>query len=392
MSLRLALILLTVISVVCDTLLLPFYPQFFASEFAISNATIIGLFVANCCITVMVALPLWAKVAKKYNELALWLITQVIAAGFGVLCYFATTAWEFWLYYQLMLVLKASYLLIYPFALRLEQQTKHLSIIGLFSVLMHFGAIGGALIGGYFFSLGEPRYALLLSSAGDMVQVLLCAYLMYSLKTGIYQQAITTETPRARTPYFIWQFCFLSVVVYFSAFLIRPFFTTHWQALSAQSSTFQSAVVYAIPAFAALLMLIFNHVRHHLPLPMLSRSTTLLCALILGAVGLYLQAQESVGLVILSRVLYGFALFQVMVLLEVMLFAKSEPAHYGSDFAKVHIAQNIGVILASLLVGMSVEHLSTMVVFYFAAIGFASLAFILLWRVKAVARTARSAS
>ena len=93
----------------------------------------------------------------------------------------------------------------------------------------------------------------------------------------------------------------------------------------------------------------------------------------------YLQAQELVGLVILSRVLYGFALFQVMVLLEVMLFAKSEPAHYGSDFAKVHIAQNIGVILASLLVGMSVEHLSTTVVFYFAAIGFASLAFILLF-------------
>ncbi|MFQ3179708.1 MAG: DHA1 family multidrug resistance protein-like MFS transporter [Pseudoalteromonas tetraodonis] len=392
MSLRLALILLTVISVVCDTLLLPFYPQFFASEFAISNATLIGLFVANCCITVMLALPLWAKVAKKYNELALWLVTQVVAAGFGLLCYFATNVWEFWIYYQLMLVLKASYLLIYPFALRLEQQTKHLSIIGLFSVLMHFGAIGGALIGGYFFSLAEPRYALLLSSAGDLVQVLLCAYLMYSLKTGIYQQTIATEKPRERIPYFIWQFCFLSVVVYFSAFLIRPFFTTHWQALNAQSSTLQSAVVYAIPAFAALVMLVFNHFRQHLPLPTLSRTSTLLCALILGALGLYLQAQESVGLVILSRVLYGFALFQVMVLLEVMLFAKSEPAHYGSDFAKVHIAQNIGVILASLLVGMSVEHLSTTVVFYFAAIGFASLAFILLWRVKAVARTARSAS
>ena len=72
---------------VCDTLLLPFYPQFFASEFAISNATLIGLFVANCCITVMLALPLWAKVAKKYNELTLWLVTQVVAAGFGLLCY-----------------------------------------------------------------------------------------------------------------------------------------------------------------------------------------------------------------------------------------------------------------------------------------------------------------
>ncbi|XQF94014.1 hypothetical protein ACOBV9_21855 (plasmid) [Pseudoalteromonas espejiana] len=54
----------------------------------------------------------------------------------------------------------------------------------MFSVLMHFGAIGGALVGGYFFSLNEPRYALLLSAAGD-VQVLLCGYLMLSLKLGI---------------------------------------------------------------------------------------------------------------------------------------------------------------------------------------------------------------
>ncbi|WP_377110601.1 MFS transporter [Pseudoalteromonas sp. R86517] len=392
MSLRLALILLTVISVVCDTLLLPFYPQFFASEFSVSNPTLIGVFVANCCITVMLALPLWAKVAKKYHELALWLVTQVIAACFGLLCYFATNVWEFWFYYQLMLVLKASYLLIYPFALRLEQQSKHLSIIGLFSVLMHFGAIGGALVGGYFFSINTPRYALLLSAAGDVIQVLLCAYLMVSLKLGIYQHAIESEKPRTRTPYFIWQFCFISVVVYFSAFLIRPFFTTHWQGMSAQSSAFQSALVYAIPAFAALLMLLFNHFRQHLPFPTLSRTSTLLCALIFGAIGLYLQAQESVWLVVSSRVLYGIALFQVMVLLEVMLFAKSEPAHYGSDFAKVHVAQNIGVILASLLVGMSVEYFNTTVPFYFAAIGFASLGAILLWRVKFVSQAAHTAT
>ena len=159
--------------------------------------------------------------------------------------------------------------------------------------------------------------------------------------------------------------------------------------MTTQSSTLQSAVVYAIPAFAALVMLVFNHFRQHLPLPTLSRTSTLLCALILGALGLYLQAQESVGLVILSRVLYGFALFQVMVLLEVMLFAKSEPAHYGSDFAKVHVAQNIGVILASLLVGISVEQFSSSVPFYFAAVGFASLAVILIWRVKYVGRTAQ---
>ncbi|XQF91601.1 hypothetical protein ACOBV8_18530 (plasmid) [Pseudoalteromonas espejiana] len=184
---------------------------------------------------------------------------------------------------------------------------------------------------------------------------------------------------------------FISVVVYFSAFLIRPFFTTHWQGMSAKQCVC-GALVYAIPAFSALLMLLFNHFRQRLAVPTLSRTSTLLCALIFGAIGLYLQAQESVWLVVSSRILYGIALFQVMVLLEVMLFAKSEPAHYGSDFAKVHVAQNIGVILASLLVGMSVEYFNTTVPFYFAAIGFASLGAILLWRVKFVGRTVHTAT
>lgn len=71
---------------------------------------------------------------------------------------------------------------------------------------------------------------------------------------------------------------------------------------------------------------------------------------------------------------------------------KSEPAHYGSDFSKVHIAQNVGVIFASLLVGVSVEQFSSTVPFYFAAIGFTGLALLLLWRVKFAGRTARIAS
>ncbi|XQF94015.1 hypothetical protein ACOBV9_21860 (plasmid) [Pseudoalteromonas espejiana] len=63
--------------------------------------------------------------------------------------------------------------------------------------------------------------------------------------------------------------------------------------MSAQSSAFESALVYAIPAFSALLMLLFNHFRQRLKCSTLVRTSTLLCA-IFGAIGLYLQAQESV--------------------------------------------------------------------------------------------------
>lgn len=68
MTLRQALIFQTLVSVVADTMLLPFYPQFFAEEFGNSSPEHVGFYIAACCFTVMIALPLWAKVARRVNE------------------------------------------------------------------------------------------------------------------------------------------------------------------------------------------------------------------------------------------------------------------------------------------------------------------------------------
>lgn len=65
MNLRSCLIALTLISAVCDTMLLPFYPQFFELEFNTSSPQHVGLYIAACCVTVMICFPLWARLARR---------------------------------------------------------------------------------------------------------------------------------------------------------------------------------------------------------------------------------------------------------------------------------------------------------------------------------------
>lgn len=142
MTLKHGLILLTLVSVVADTMLLPFYPQFFAREFGNTSPEHVGFYIAACCFTVMVALPLWAKLARRINEFHIWVVTQIAAGSLGIAAYFTESLLHFWVITQTMLVFKASYLLIYPMVMRLEEKDRHLGVAGMFSVLMHFGAIG----------------------------------------------------------------------------------------------------------------------------------------------------------------------------------------------------------------------------------------------------------
>ena len=45
-------------------------------------------------------------------------------------------------------------------------------MVGLFIVLMHFGGIGGALLGGFVLEVLAPRDVYLIMAAGDICQVI----------------------------------------------------------------------------------------------------------------------------------------------------------------------------------------------------------------------------
>ncbi|ROS00239.1 MFS transporter [Sinobacterium caligoides] len=383
MSLKHSLILLTLISVVADTMLLPFYPQFFQQAFAVDNPEHVGFYIAACCFTVMTALPLWAKVARHVHELHLWVYTQVAAACLGLFCYQTESLVAFWIASQLMLVFKASYLLIYPFVMRLEEKEQHLKVVGLFSVLMHFGAIGGAILGGFALQFYQPQDIYLIMVGSDITQVLLCLYLIRLLATpwrAHAQPAEATENGSSRSwqRSIVFRLSVVSMLFYFSAFLIRPFFVSYWQSISQLNSELYSAIAYSIPAWVALYCLWLSHRR--------PSSQSHFAAICVGGAcaiaGLFLQGSGEAWWVAGGRLLFGYAMYQITVRLEVLLFENSDPERYGDDFSKVHFFQNLGVIFASFSVGYIVDSYGPASTFTIALVGFtiATICFFLFFR------------
>ncbi len=231
-SLKYSLIVLTLVSVVADSMLLPFYSQFFAQAFDSHSSQLVGYYIAASCFTVIVSFPVWAKVAKKINELHLWIYTQIIAGALGLACYYSSSLLQFWLLSQLMLVFKASYLLIYPFVIRLEEKDKHMNMVSLFSVLMHFGAIGGALLGGVILQMFSAKDAYLVMPISDAIQVLVCLFIIFKLQVPFWAEQQTTDKPCVISPEhkkFILNLGIVSMLFYFSTFLIRPFFSRYWE-------------------------------------------------------------------------------------------------------------------------------------------------------------------
>lgn len=378
MKLKHALVLLTLVSVMADTMLLPFYPQFFVEAFNYDSAQHVGYYIAACCVTVMCAFPVWARIARYINELHLWVYTQIIAGCLGIACFYSESLVGFWIASQSMLVFKASYLLIYPYVMRLEENDKHLGVVGLFAVLMHFGAIGGAVLGGFTLEFLAAKDLYLIMAASDALQVCVCLYLIFLFKTPWQASALPSQEQSSDTdtdgkPAFgftgiMFKVGILTLSFYFSAFLIRPFFTKFWQSLqdsSLYASELFSSLVYAIPAWVALIGLWINQRKNNH-----DHYAIMFRALIIGVIGLFIQSQPDSIAVILGRIIFAWSLFQVSVRLEIILFENSSPERYGQDFSKVHFMQNIGIIASSFTVGQVVQSQSLQWPFFIAIIGF----------------------
>lgn len=212
----------------------------------------------------MVALPLWAKVARRVNEFPLWVMTQLAAGTLAIAAWHVDSLVGFWAITQAMLAFKASYLLIYPFVMRLEEKDRHLGVAGLFSVLIHFGAIGGALLGGWLLEFADPRSIYLIMAGTDALQAAVCVFIIRRHKVAFRQSAVPAldadRVPEAesRGNPLIVQLGIVSLLFYLSAFLMRPFFSPYWTMVSGNDSELLAGAVYAIPAWVALAGLWLN--------------------------------------------------------------------------------------------------------------------------------------
>jgi len=365
--LKFFLVAMIVVSVISDSMLIPFYPQFFAAAFSITSPQHVGLYLSASCFAVMLAFPLWAAAAKHMPVLRLLIYTQFAAGVLSILCYQSGSLPDFWFVSLLMMVFKASYLLIYPFVMSLEHKDKHGGTIGLLSVIVHLGAIAGAGIGGFALDLFEPRLVFLLMSVGDFLQMLVCAFLLGKDKTAHPAQQHPSEP--ATTGNLVYRLGLIMLLFYFSVYLIRPFFSRYWESISAWNGGIVTGLVFAIPGAIALLALCINK-------SMRSSKHGIVSAFLLGMFGLLLQASGQQAIVLLGRCLFGWALFQATVRLDLLLFEVSTPASYAADFSKIYFFQSLGALIASYTAGSLVAAQGLQIPFIAGALGLALTAFL----------------
>ena len=371
MTLRTTILIMSAFGVISDSILIAFYPQFFELRYGLTSSVHVGAYIAAISIAVMCMLPFWARVARRVETMHLLAYTQLAATTFCLLAIWAPTVETYWLLTMLMFMTKASYLLMFPYLMRLEPADRHSVTIGLLSVVVHIGAIFGAAVGGLALQEFGPRFCVALMAAGDLAQFGLCTYLIRSGRVVRVLSSDETErsapAPR-RTPEALAALLKLSLLMFlfdFSAYLVRPFFTVYWEARTGIAEQMLTGLVFAIPGIVALLALA---VRYRIASPPRWVDHTLL-NLLLGAVGLALQASPSPWLIIVGRCLYGWALYQVIVKLEVTLFKVSTPEVYARDFGVTNFFQNLGVLLSSFSAGYLVALVGVPTTFAIAAAG-----------------------
>ncbi|WP_234974648.1 MFS transporter [Tenacibaculum agarivorans] len=367
MKLKNFLIVMTLVAVVSDYLLHPFYPQFFELRFGIKDPELVGYYFAAICFMVMIAFPFWAYISKKVAELNILIYTQCIAGILALYCWYTNSYLNFWIVSLIMIIFKGSYLLVYPYILKIITKEEHPKTIGLLSVVVHLGGILGAVIGGLTVDLIDPRNIFLIMAAGDFIQMVMSAYVLKkdAYDTGLVVAEEVQKDRRLIPKGFILKLGLITMILYFSDFLIRPFFSLYWESFSSFKTKFVSGSVYAIPGFVALITLWVNN----------RRKTEegykgIINALCVALIGLFLQGIPSDIFVVTGRIIYGWAIFQGVVKFDILLFELSTPESYAIDYSKIHFFQNLGVLLASLSVGVVVDNFGLQIPFTIALSGF----------------------
>ncbi|WP_235958245.1 MFS transporter [Flammeovirga agarivorans] len=370
MKLKYFLIIMTFIAVVSDTMLHPFYPQFFMDKFLVERPEHVGYYLAACCLIIMLAFPFWAWVNKKYHLFDILIITQLVAAALCITIFWVSNIFLFWTIALTMIFFKGSYLLMYPFIMKIDEQENHTSSISILSVIVHLGAILGAFFGGGMLDYVDASYVFFIMAAGDLIQFGVCLYLKKIHDTSTETSA-TKEDEKEEESASTWaphvlKIGGITMVLYFSTFLIRPFFVEYWEAVTQTNSNLMGGMMYSIPAFVGIMALIYNHYVAKKQSPV----KVILPSLVLGFCGILLQGSGFSFSIIIGRLMYGWAVFQLYVQFDVIAFQKSKPENYASDYSKIHLLQNMGVLMASLVSGYSVELFSLTMPFWISSVGF----------------------
>lgn len=367
---RFSLLLMTTMAVIGDALLMPFYPQFFAQRFGVTDPKSAGIYLAAICFTVMWAFPAWAHLAKKIPTLLIMFATQALAGLFALSCYWAQSWVLFWCLSLGMFTFKAGYLLIYPLLMQLEPEKNHARVIGIVSIIIHFGAILGALLGGTILQVTEVSKIYWIMAASDFIAMFFCLYLWRSFGLKLQAndtipepQLVLDTIHHSHPPARSWRAYQLGVVMlffYFGANVTCPFFVSFWQSISNEQSTLWSGAIYSIPGIMALCVLWVTR-KKNIAIPTVF---TLSSVLLISLMGYALQNIATEVSVIVGRIIFGIGIYYASIYLELLIFHGGNKDAYATDVSRVYFFQSLGVVFSSYCAGVLVDHANVQMTFY----------------------------
>lgn len=353
-----------------ETVLSPFYPQFFLQVFGQSDLALTGEYVAMCRLTVLLSAPLWGLLARRIDAVKLLVIGQGIAAVLTACLAFADQLTWFFALTIALLIFKSSYFLFYSALIELQGKDKQASTVGQVQLVVHAALIASTLASAWVLSFEHPLQLFLLVAALDVVQVLMCVVVLKrrqkaaattasmqpeTIQPEVILEGATSEIKKQQQPWPV-----MTIVGYGLLILafsvatnaVRPYLTAY-SMNTLQLDRLQSAWLYLLPSMMALCAYpLLKHPRL-LQFNLSHRYAAMLGLLVLSLIG---QAWSShISTLFLSRMLFGLSMLLAQAQLEMYLFqhAQHSPHWYFSlSSTTQHAGQLVAPLCAAWVVGL----------------------------------------
>jgi MFS family permease len=350
-TLRQLLYITALLAVLADSMLIPFYPQFFEQVYQEHSLLVTGIFIAICRIAMIISFPFWSWLTKRMDPLKILTYTQGIAGLVCIVCSFASTLTYFFLCTILIELLKSSYLLIYPYLVKTSAKEKRAAAISGISIILNMGIVISTLLGGYFIEYLEPRHILIVVGCMDILQMLISRYI---IQKELNKETETTEVMITEEPEISFSgmrdfviLCLITLLFYFSMVVIRPYYT--WfltDTYSGSISITTAALIFIVPNIMALMIAPFMH-RLTTVYP-LNKLLIASCGLMIIGIGMQIFPGFKTAL-IGGRIIYGIGMFICEVIVDMLIFNLSSSATIYKYYSYVNVVQSVSVLIAPLV-------------------------------------------
>jgi DHA1 family multidrug resistance protein-like MFS transporter len=340
-----ALYICVFLYVFTEVLLSPFYPQFFQKVFGIDDLSYTGFYIFVCRFTVVLFAPLWGLLSRYVEVRHLLFFGQAATALFTALLATSDTANQFMMFSVLLLMFKSSYLLVYPLLVQINGQHKSASVAGSYHAVFHLAIIVSTVAGAWMIHLKAPLDVFYWVAIADLIQLGLC---WAALRGTVFRQdtSAPNETKGVRDQIgFLLMLGMVILTFHLANNVVRPFFTKYTES-DFGLSLVESSLIFLIPSLMFIIAMPF--------IKSWSKPERLTQLLVVGltvlAISLYLQGwAESLLLLIIGRLLYGFFLAVTQAALEIRLFNNSSSNRLHFNYSLAVSFQNIGLLMAPLL-------------------------------------------